>query len=395
MVERIEAFHSKGLIHRDVKPENFTIGRNENCTTAYIIDYGLAKRYRNPRTKMHIPYKQNKKLTGTARYSSINTHMGIEQSRRDDIECLGYTFIYMAKGELPWQGIKAETKKEKYEKILERKSDVSIDYLCKGLPIEFTTYMYYCRTLQFEDKPDYGQLKKLFKECFYKGRYDRGFILDWIKRGVDLNNYDKKEAGKKAKKNDKNKDGSSNKADYEKNDEDAIMRAKSREVKKSGLEERKVSKKAVHLEVVEENVEHKKSLAKSEAIKKRQECKYANDEVENSPLLQTPEKSAEDTPPPRKFQQEGVKEFPIMEDEIKRQRKLEVEKLAKGFPQSLSKIIEEEKKTKTEMIKGIPIHLYRKITKEFSEHSSCNFKIPDIIENYELFGIFLLRLLHR
>ena len=120
MISRIEFIHSRNFIHRDVKPDNFIMGRGNKKYQLYAIDFGLAKRYRDPRTGIHIPYKDGKSLTGTARYTSINTHLGIEQARRDDIEALGYILIYFMKGNLPCQGMKARNIKEKYEKIKEK-----------------------------------------------------------------------------------------------------------------------------------------------------------------------------------------------------------------------------------------------------------------------------------
>ena len=97
----------------------------------FLIDYGLAKKYRDNRTRQHIPYRKDKNLTGMARYASINAHLGIEQSRRDDMESLGYVLMYFNRGSLPWQGLKAATKKQKYEKISEKKKSTPVEVLCK------------------------------------------------------------------------------------------------------------------------------------------------------------------------------------------------------------------------------------------------------------------------
>ncbi len=138
------------------------LGRRSNVV--YIIDFGLAKRYRDPKTHVHIMYRENKHLTGTPRYASINNHLGIEQSRRDDLESLGYVFMYFLRGSLPWQGLRANTKKQKYQKIMEKKMATPIDLLCKGFPDEFRIYFEYCRALRFADKPDYSYLRRLFKD---------------------------------------------------------------------------------------------------------------------------------------------------------------------------------------------------------------------------------------
>ncbi|XP_042446235.1 casein kinase 1-like protein 2 isoform X6 [Zingiber officinale] len=117
MINRVEFVHSKSFLHRDIKPGNFTMGHGRRANQVYIIDFGLAKWYRNASTHQHIPYRENKKLTGTTRYMTVNTHLGIEQSRRDDLESLGYVLMYFLRGSLPWQGLKAETRYQKYEKV--------------------------------------------------------------------------------------------------------------------------------------------------------------------------------------------------------------------------------------------------------------------------------------
>ncbi|CAF3823729.1 unnamed protein product [Adineta steineri] len=179
MVSRIDFIHSKNFIHRDIKPDNFLMGLGRKGNLVYIIDFGLAKKYRDARTHQHIPYRENKNLTGTARYASINTHLGIEQSRRDDMESLGYVLMYFNRGSLPWQGLKAATKRQKYERISEKKMSTPIEELCKGFPAEFTTYLSYCRSLRFDDKPDYSYLRQLFRNLFHRQGFTYDYIFDW------------------------------------------------------------------------------------------------------------------------------------------------------------------------------------------------------------------------
>lgn len=178
MIQRIEYVHSKNFIHRDIKPHNFLMGRGRTETVVFIIDFGLAKRYRD-KTHAHIPYRNDKSLTGTARYVSINTHLGIEQSRRDDLESLGYVFLYFVKGQLPWQGLKAMSKRDKYEKIMENKMSTPVQQLCKHLPFEFATYINYCRALQFADRPDYVYVRRLLKDLLFREGYYYDYVFDW------------------------------------------------------------------------------------------------------------------------------------------------------------------------------------------------------------------------
>nr|DAD35590.1 TPA_asm: hypothetical protein HUJ06_006230 [Nelumbo nucifera] len=179
MITRIEYVHSKGFLHRDIKPDNFLMGLGRKANQVYIIDFGLAKRYRDATTNRHIPYRENKNLTGTARYASCNTHLGIEQSRRDDLESLGYVLLYFLRGSLPWQGLKAATKKQKYDKICEKKLSTPIEVLCKSHPVEFASYFHYCHSLTFDQRPDYGFLKRLFRDLFTREGYEFDYIFDW------------------------------------------------------------------------------------------------------------------------------------------------------------------------------------------------------------------------
>ncbi|KAK1762369.1 casein kinase I [Phialemonium atrogriseum] len=197
MLSRVQTIHEKNLIYRDIKPDNFLIGRpgTKTANVIHVVDFGMAKQYRDPKTKQHIPYRERKSLSGTARYMSINTHLGREQSRRDDLEALGHVFMYFLRGGLPWQGLKAATNKQKYEKIGEKKQTTVIKELCEGFPDQFNQYLTYVRNLGFEDTPDYDYLRELFTQALK----DTG--------GVEDGEYDWMKIGKHDKKNDWDRPG--------------------------------------------------------------------------------------------------------------------------------------------------------------------------------------------
>lgn len=182
-LSRVQTIHEKNLIYRDIKPDNFLIGRSGSkaANVIHVVDFGMAKQYRDPKTKQHIPYRERKSLSGTARYMSINTHLGREQSRRDDLEALGHVFMYFLRGGLPWQGLKAATNKQKYEKIGEKKQTTPISELCNGFPEELNKYLSYVRNLGFEDTPDYDYLRDLFTQALKgTGEIEDG-EYDWMK----------------------------------------------------------------------------------------------------------------------------------------------------------------------------------------------------------------------
>ncbi|CAD8118439.1 unnamed protein product [Paramecium sonneborni] len=133
LISNIEYLHFKNYIHRDIKPKNFLMGCGQKSHIVYTIDFGLSKLYRDTRTHEHIPLKEGKSLIGAARYASINTHKGFEQSRRDDLESLGYMLIYFLKGTLPWKDTRVNKKEEKHQKIMEKKIQTTIEQLCKGI----------------------------------------------------------------------------------------------------------------------------------------------------------------------------------------------------------------------------------------------------------------------
>ena len=179
MISRVQYLHSKNFIHRDIKPDNFLMGLSKRGNQVFMIDFGLAKKYRDTKSHLHIAYRENKNLTGTARYASVNTHLGIEQSRRDDLESLGYVLVYFSRGQLPWQGMRAANKRHRYEKISEKKMSTSVEFLCRGFPTEFATYLNYTRSLRFDDKPDYAYLRKLFRDLFIREGMQYDYLFDW------------------------------------------------------------------------------------------------------------------------------------------------------------------------------------------------------------------------
>lgn len=185
MVRRVQYIHGKGYLHRDIKPNNFMLGKFSkhlttiNEMTVYIIDFGLSKEYIDFNTKEHIPFKDNRRFIGTPRYASIGTHHGYRQSRRDDLESIAYILIYFILGELPWQGVKAKSKSEKKEKILEIK--LSHNFASdKRIPKELITLLDYTKRLGYADKPDYKSIYKLLNS-----------IINTNSKDIDKN--DKKE----------------------------------------------------------------------------------------------------------------------------------------------------------------------------------------------------------
>ena len=172
----IEGVHRCGFIHRDIKPNNFMFGFGEKENNLYIVDFGLSKRY--SKSNVHICYKSGKSLVGTARYTSINVHMGIEPSRRDDMISIGYMLIFFAKGSLPWQGTKKRDGKDHIKLIGDVKMEIGIKKLCEDLPECFYKYLHHCSELEFDEQPNYNYLKKLLVDTAKSLRFP--FEYEWI-----------------------------------------------------------------------------------------------------------------------------------------------------------------------------------------------------------------------
>ena len=188
MLDRLEFIHSKNIIHRDIKPDNFTIGMDNKSHIIYALDFGLSKKYRSSRTHQHIKYNVNKKLTGTARYASINALKGTEQSRRDDLEAIGYVLMYFLRGSLPWQGLHVHKGEDRYKKILAKKRGTTAEELCKGFPKEFVDYINYTRNMEFEVDPDYKYLRGLLLSALEKENCTFDFWYDWVKEKPNITN---------------------------------------------------------------------------------------------------------------------------------------------------------------------------------------------------------------
>ena len=184
MMEILEYIHNKHYIHRDIKPDNFVIGRKEKRKFIYILDFGLSKKYRSSKTLEHYKMVKHNHLTGTARYASINALNGLTQSRRDDLEAIGYVLMYFLRGKLPWQGIPVQNKEMRYKKIMEKKMSTSPEELCEGFPNQFTEYIRYTRNLKYEENPNYDYLKNLFISVLNSDGFEVDCYYDWDKETI-------------------------------------------------------------------------------------------------------------------------------------------------------------------------------------------------------------------
>jgi serine/threonine protein kinase len=192
MINALEFIHNKGFIHRDLKPDNFMFGAEAKSKKLYIIDFGLAKKFLSK--GKHIELTSGKSLIGTARYASINSHEGLEQSRRDDLESIGYIIIYLLKGVLPWQGLKLDKGEDHFKAIKEKKKKIIASELTSNLPNEFKEYIEYVKKLEFKSEPDYSYLKNLFLKILFNKYNTKEILLDyeWLDKHNDIESHNTK-----------------------------------------------------------------------------------------------------------------------------------------------------------------------------------------------------------
>lgn len=176
IIRSMQYIHDNEFIHRDIKADNFVLNVT-NPKKIFCIDLGMAKRY--SKNGKHIKMCDTNKFCGTARYASIAAHNCIQQSRKDDLESIGYLLVYFFKGKLPWQGIKHKDKTKRYKLIGEEKENTSTEKLCKGMPKEFKIYMDYCKKLKFQERPNYIGLIKMFIKLYNDLGFKAGDLLEW------------------------------------------------------------------------------------------------------------------------------------------------------------------------------------------------------------------------
>ena len=180
-IDRLEYIHSKNIIHRDIKHDNFLIGIKDP-NIIYVIDFGLSRKYRSSRTGKHIKFRDVKRISGSLRYMSRNSNRGYELSRRDDLESFGYMIIYLATRYLPWLflehlGLDKNTLIQTFYKL---KNSVTPEELCKDLPKEFSEFLKYVRNLDFEQTPDYNYIRGLFISVLSRNEQKNDLLFSWI-----------------------------------------------------------------------------------------------------------------------------------------------------------------------------------------------------------------------
>ena len=204
MITCVETLHKHGYIHRDIKPDNFIMGKGEKNRTVLIIDMGLAKKYVTDEEE-HVPFEEGLGFSGTVRYASINALLGFTTSRRDDLEALGYVWVFLMKGDLPWCKLENEKKTpDRYQRFAQCKKDHVLTDLCNGLPKELNMYFQTVLSLEFEEEPDYSFLRSLVIQALANYGEKIDYVYDWAETSETMSKQDQKsEEEKKSKKHKK------------------------------------------------------------------------------------------------------------------------------------------------------------------------------------------------
>ena len=172
-LRHLQYIHSRNFIHHDLKPSNIVMGVGKRTHIVHVIDFGLLKEYWDPNTHLHIPFKEGLGLIETTSFAPINSHLGLELRRRDDMESLTYMLFYFLWGFLPWQGFRFA------EDVLRSKRGIITLDLFHKLPPEFCMFFEHCCSLSFDGKPNYNHFRCLFDDLLVKERFQSDVTFNW------------------------------------------------------------------------------------------------------------------------------------------------------------------------------------------------------------------------
>lgn len=175
----IEYVHKKQYIYRDIKPNNFLIGRGKRSNQLFLVDFGLSRKYIDEKTGKHVAFSSNHSVAGTARFASPSALSGNQQTRKDDMIALGYLWIFFMKGTLPWASIEGNDSEEKMEKMRIIKQKTPPEELCSKLPSEFSKYLKMVNELGFEEEPKYSEYRFMFRKLFLRYGFFYDYKYDW------------------------------------------------------------------------------------------------------------------------------------------------------------------------------------------------------------------------